>query len=594
MADRSHGCAIPEMGRPAGPPPFEATVTRRKEEQLQPTSPRLLDQADDAMHAGARALWEVQRPDGVFDHGAEGWTSVLATVGAVSALHCADPVRSADLVGKGVEWLCRTQAADGGWSTIPHMPTEAGPTAVAAATLQHLAPERAAETIRAARSWLEDFGGLEAIPHREMAAVCRRFYARAGWLDPEDLPRLPLELAAFPRLFRELLDFRAPLVAAAALAQARTRAQGPVRRLLNRAGRPSALRLIRQIYEHEGMTGEFSEDPWAAGLTCEALARSGAAPDLVASTVEWLRSKANPDGSWNMMPLDLTWSVYAVEGLMEAGHTADPRLSLSRSLFHDRQQDRPFTAFGCPAGFWGWSSPHGWPAAVETAEITSALARMPGGREDEHVARGVQWLLAQQDGRGSWSLCVRNTRVDNCGPCPHTTAQALLALLNAGVPADGRVVRTALRWLLSSGRPDGSFDSVWYRSYTSGTSVVLEALVKAGAGGHPAALRAAEWLARTQRPDGSWSTGDGVAPGTVEETAWAVCALLAAGRGTDEEAVRRGVVWLLAQESDGRWPQAPVSEFIRGASRFPNGGLTNGLALRALAAFLDASAGRVV
>ncbi|AZM60034.1 prenyltransferase [Streptomyces sp. WAC 01420] len=544
------------------------------------------------MHAGARALWDVQRPDGVFDYGGEKWTSVLATVGAVSALHCADPVRSADLVVRGVEWLCRHQAADGGWSTIRDMPSEAGPTAVAAAVLHELAPRRADETVRAARSWLDDYGGLEAIPHREMAAVCRRFYARAGWLDAEDLPRLPLGLAAFPRLFRELLDFRAPLVAAAALSQARTRPRGPAGRLLDRMGTPAALRLIRQIYEHEGMTGEFSEDPWAAGLTCEALARSGAAPDLVALTVEWLRSKANPDGSWNMMPLDLTWSVYAVEGLMGAGYGADPRLTLSRSLFHDRQQDQPFPAFGCPAGFWGWSSPHGWPAAVETAEITSALACMPGGREDAHVARGVEWLLAQQDGRGSWSLCVRNTKVDNCGPCPHTTAQALVALLNAGVPADGRPVRAAVRWLLGSGREDGSFDSVWYRGHTSGTSVVLEALVKAGAGGHPAARRAADWLVRTQRPDGSWSTGDGVTPGTVEETAWAVWALLSAGRGADDEGVRRGVVWLLAQGSGGGWPQAPVSEFIRGASRFPNGGLTNGLALRALAAFLDASGRR--
>src|SRR5690606_16793272 len=139
---------------------------------------------------------------------------------------------------------------------------------------------------------------------------------------------------------------------------------------------------------------------------------------------------------------------------------------------------------------------------------------------------------------------------------------------------------------------DGSFDSVWYRGHTSGTSVVLEALVKAGAGGHPAARRAADWLVRTQRPDGSWSTGDGVTPGTVEETAWAVWALLSAGRGADDEGVRRGVVWLLAQGSGGGWPQAPVSEFIRGASRFPNGGLTNGLALRALAAFLDASGRR--
>ncbi|MFD2419842.1 prenyltransferase/squalene oxidase repeat-containing protein [Amycolatopsis pigmentata] len=556
------------------------------------TNSRLHDEVTSAVGRGAHALFEVRRPDGVFDYGATEWTSVLATVGAISALHTADAERSADLIAAGVEWLCRSQSPEGAWSTVPGTPPEAAPTAVAAATLQQLAPERASDAVRAARSWLDDRGGLDAIPHQEMAAVCRRFYARAGWLDPGELPRIPLVLAAFPRLFRRLLDFRAPLVAAAGLAQSRTRPGGPVRRLFDRLGTPAALRLIRQIHEHEGMTGEFSDDPWAAGLTCEALARSGAAPELVGLTVEWLRSKANPDGSWNMMPLDLTWSVYAVEGLIDAGYRDDPRLVSSRSLFQDRQQDRPFVAFGCPPGFWGWSSPHGWPASVETAEIISLLARMPGGREDDHVARGVSWLLAQQDRRGSWSLCVRDTKVDNCGPCPHTTAQAVVALLDAGTPADAKAVRDAVRWLPASQRPDGSFDSVWYRAFTAGTSVVLEALVKAGAGTHPAARRAAEWLVGTQRADGSWGTGDGTTPGTVEETAWAVRALLAAGHHADDPAIGRGIGWLLeAQEPDGQWPRTPVSEFIRNASRFPNGGLTNGLALRAMARFLDVSPG---
>lgn len=556
------------------------------------TNPRLVSDVTTAISRGADALFGTQRPDGVFDYGATEWTSVLATVGAISALHTADAERSADLVAAGVEWLCRSQSPDGAWSTVPGTPVEAGPTAVAAATLHLLAPQQAGEAVRAARSWLEDYGGLDAIPHREMAAVCRRFHARAGWLDPADLPRIPLVLAAFPRLFRQLLDFRAPLVAAAGLAQSRTgTGRSPLRRLLDGLGTPAALRLIRQIHEHEGMTGEFSDDPWAAGLTCEALARAGVAPDLVALTVEWLRSKANPDGSWNMMPLDLTWSVYAVEGLLDAGYGDDPRLARSRSLFQARQQHRPFLAFGCPPGFWGWSSPHGWPASVETAEITSALATMSGGREDDHVARAVDWLLAQQDRRGSWSLCVRDTKVDNCGPCPHTTAQAVVALLNAGTPADATEVRAAVRWLPTSQRPDGAFDSVWYRAFTAGTSVVLEALVKAGAGEHPAVRRAGEWLLGAQLSDGSWSTGDGTTPGTVEETAWAVRALLAAGHDADHPAVQGGIAWLLeAQRPDGQWPQAPVSEFIRNAARFPNGGLTNGLALRAMSRFLDVSA----
>jgi squalene-hopene/tetraprenyl-beta-curcumene cyclase len=553
-------------------------------------SDTLVDQTSTALTKGVHALFAMQRPDGVFDYSVAGWTSVLATVGAVSALHAADPERSADLIEAGAEWLCRNQYPDGSWSTIPGMPAEAGPTAVAAATLHMVAPQRAGEAVSAGLAWVERSGGLDAITHHEMAAVCRRFYAQAGWLDPGELKPLPLWLAAFPGLFRRLLDFRAPLVAAAALAQIRTRQQGPARRLLNRLGAPAALRLLRQIYEHEGMTGEFSEDPWPAGLTCGSLARADVVPDLVALTVDWLRSQANPDGSWNMLPLELTWSVYAASGLIDAGHADEPRLARTRAVFRDRQQDRPFLAFGCPAGFWGWSSPHGWPASVETAEIVSVLARMPGGLEDDHVSRGVAWLLAQQDSRGSWSLCVRNTKVANCGPCPHTTAQALEALLNAGLPADSPGPRAAVRWLLSSQQADGSFDSVWYRPHTSGTSVVLEALVKAGVGDHPVAVRAREWLVRAQRPDGSWSTGDGGMPGTAEETAWAVSALLAAGSRGDDQAVQKGVDWLLqAQGPEGQWPSSPVSEFIRGASRFPNGGLTGGLAVRALARFREAS-----
>lgn len=533
------------------------------------------------------ALFAVQRPDGVFDFGVTEWESVLSTAGAISGLHAADADRSSELINAGVDWLCRAQKPDGGWSTVPAMPSEAGPTAVASATLYMIAPERTVGAVRAGRAWLDSNGGLDAMPNR-MAVLCQHFYAMAGWLDQADLPRLPLELAAFPRLFRRLLDFHAPIVAALALEQVRTRRQNPLRRMLNRLGTPGALRLIRQIYDHEG-TGEFADHPWPAGIACGALSRAGVEPDLVALTVDWLRARATPDGSWKMMPLDLQWSSYVVLGLLDAGHGADPRLASTRAMFQRRQQDRPFEAFGCPAGFWSWSSPQGWPDVVTTADVTSVLARLPGGESDVYVTRALRWLHAQQDTRGSWSMCVRDTKVKSCGPCPHTTTQAVEALLHAGTPVTDRRVTEAVRWLLTAQRPDGSFDSVWYRNATSGTSAVLSTLIRCGHADHPVTRRAADWLTRTQLADGSWSTGDGTTTGTVEETAWAVCALLATQGST--AVVERGIIRLLElQRPDGRWPEAPVSEFIRNASRFTHGGLTHGLALRALAAFVDRTA----
>jgi squalene-hopene/tetraprenyl-beta-curcumene cyclase len=562
-----------------------------------------------AIASGAEAMFSVQRADGVFDYGAGALTSTLSTVGAVSALHFADPDASADLIALGVDWLRRTQLPDGGWSMVPGGGSEAGPTAVAAATLRLVAPEGAADAVRSGRKWMAAHGGLEAIPHPEVTAWCRQFYGYAGWLDPRDMRRFPLELALFPGLFRRLFDLRGPMVAALALAQTRYRRTHPVLRLLARAGEPNALSVIRQVYEHEGSTGGWCEDAWVTGLICAGLARAGLAPDMVAGAVRWFRAMGNPDGSWNSGTLDLTWSMYAAGGLLAAGYAADERLRSTRRLFLRDQQDKPFTAFGCPAGFWGWSGSRGWPASLETAEIVSALAGLPDedgeageiagaagagepgevgevGAAGSSIGRGTAWLTAQQDSRGSWGLCVRNTKVANSGPCPHMTAQCVDALLDSGAAPDDPRIRRAIGWLHTAQRPDGAFESVWYRMHTAGTSAVLRTFVKAGQGRHPTAARSRQWLLDTQLADGSWSTGDGTAPGTVEETAWAVGALLAAEVPAAAPAVDRGVQWLLAARlADGSWPAARVNEYVRHVSRYPNGGLAAGLALRALARY---------
>lgn len=537
--------------------------------------------------AAAEAVFAVQRPDGVFDYGGDGLTSTLSTVGAVSALHFADPHGSADLIERGVAWLRERQSPSGGWSMIPGEPDEPGPTAVAAATLHLVAPDDAADAVAAGLRWMREFGGLEAIPHPEVTAWCRQFYSFVGWLEIDEMRRFPLELTLLRGPFQRLFDLRAPMVCALGLAQAAHRKQTPLTRLLAKAGTPRALSIIRQVYEHEGSTGGWCEDAWVTGLICGGLARAGLGEDMVAGAVRWFREQANADGSWNSGPLELTWSMYAAGGLLEAGYASDERLLATREIFLRDQQDRPFTAFGCPPGFWGWSGARGWPASLETGEIMSALARYPGDRHRPAVDAGASWLFAQQDTRGSWGLCVRNTKVANSGPCPHMTVQSLDGLLDSGVPASDPRVQKAVTWLQSAQRPDGSYESVWYRMHTAGTSAVLQTLVRAGAGESEAARAARDWLVRAQLTDGSWGTG-GDEPGTVEETAWAVGALLVAGSGAENAEVRRGVRWLVdARRPDGSWPAAPVNEYVRHVSRYANRALANGLALRALARYRD-------
>ncbi|MFD0442017.1 prenyltransferase/squalene oxidase repeat-containing protein [Streptomyces indonesiensis] len=143
---------------------------------------------------------------------------------------------------------------------------------------------------------------------------------------------------------------------------------------------------------------------------------------------------------------------------------------------------------------------------------------------------------------------------------------------------------------------------MWYRGGTPGTAAALEALSRAGRTEehHRAAARARDWLLRTRHPDGSWSTGDRSGPGatrrgTVEETAWALRGLLAAGLSPTDPAPAAAARWLVdAQRADGGWTPAPVNEYIRGCARYADDGIAAGLAVRALAHYRSAEAAEVV
>jgi squalene-hopene/tetraprenyl-beta-curcumene cyclase len=89
--------------------------------------------------------------------------------------------------------------------------------------------------------------------------------------------------------------------------------------------------------------------------------------------------------------------------------------------------------------------------------------------------------------------------------------------------------------------------------------------VAAGVGPHdPSIVRAVTWLERHQNDDGGWGEdlrsyhdpgAVGAGRSTASQTAWALLALLAAGRG-DSEPVRRGIRFLVdTQRPDGTWDE---------------------------------------
>lgn len=573
--------------------------------------PGLSERVGAAVTSGAEALLTRQNEDGVFVPGGDRF-SPANTAAALIALHHAAPDGAggpADpdgVIARGVMRLCASQRADGGWA-MAGVPTELLTTAVVTAALRLTAPDEAASAVRAGTALITRLGGPETLPEPTMTRLVAQFDALGGAGDAAALPRLPLELLLLRGPARRLLSLRLPIFASTALGQAAHRPQGPVRARLNAMLRPAALGIVREAYEREGATGEFSTDPWLTSLISLGITRSGLAPDISRASARRLRAMARPDGSWDLMPLDVTWSAFAVSALLEAGYAADERLEPTRAMFHARQAAEPFAALGCPAGYWGFSSAASWPMSLETAEVSSALLRLPGGAHDEHARRGTEWLTRMQDSAGSWSLAVRDSRPGGFGPCPHLTAKAVRTLLDAGVPPADRRVTRALRWLARKQRADGSFEVQWYRGPVPGTAVVLETLCRAGSGGGPAARRARELLLRTQRADGSWSAGRDDEPegtagaggtevpgagGTVEETSWALHALLTAGADPYGDEVAAAARWLAGTQcGDGSWQGAPVNEYVRGCLRYADDAIASGLAVRALARLRSAMSG---
>ncbi|MEQ0565413.1 prenyltransferase/squalene oxidase repeat-containing protein [Amycolatopsis sp. NEAU-NG30] len=529
------------------------------------------DLLDDAIERGAAAVFAAVRTDGVIRTDVD-WSSTVSTAAAVLTLSIVDD-DAGDLVAAGIRWLRKAQRPDGGWGTVSGVDSEMLPTVMTAVALAVAERRDVDSAVLAGRAWLDRYGGLDAVPSRAIRALCAFFCSLAGWVEPAAVPRIPAALFLFPSRARRMFAVMLPVAAALSL---KPGARGPAAR--------RAVSVIRQMHEHEGGTGELGGDPWPASMICLGLHRAGQAPEVVDAIRRRLRATVNPDGSWDMMPLDITWSVFAAAGLAEAGYGADPRLAPTLAMLRSRQGDRPFTAFASPPGYWSYGTGHGWPMALETAEVTALLSRVAPG--DEAAARGLAWLSRQQDRRGSWSLCVPETTAPNIGADPFMTAQAVCALLESGVDTADRRVRRAVAWLRRQEDAEGRFEAMWYRNHTAGTAVVLEALARADGG----AGRAKEWLLGTQHADGSWSDGQPGTPGTVEETAWALRALLQAGLPPGDPAARAAVTWLLdTQRPDGTWPAAPVSEWIRNCYRYFNTAITQGLALRALGCYRKAA-----
>jgi squalene-hopene/tetraprenyl-beta-curcumene cyclase len=190
--------------------------------------------------------------------------------------------------------------------------------------------------------------------------------------------------------------------------------------------------------------------------------------------------------------------------------------------------------------------------------------------------RGGGWAAFDVDNDKVWlnRVAYSDLGASIDPPTADVTARVLEMLVRCGLRFDGARAARGLDFLLDEQEHDGAWFGRWGVNYVYGTSGALVALGPTNGGERridDAVVRGAGWLNGVQNADGGWGeTTDsyrepalrGVGPSTASQTAWALIGLLAclerlpAQAAAFVPACERGVAYLLrTQRLDGNWDE---------------------------------------
>jgi squalene-hopene/tetraprenyl-beta-curcumene cyclase len=216
-----------------------------------------------------------------------------------------------------------------------------------------------------------------------------------------------------------------------------------------------------------------------------------------------------------------------------------------------------------------------YPDVDDTAVVVMALHRADPEKYKEAIDRGAEWIIGMQSKNGGWGAFdadneyyfLQNIPFADHGalldpPTADVSARCVSMLAQLGYDKDHPVVKRALEYLHREQEDNGSWFGRWGNNYVYGTWSVLNAYCAIGLDmSDPHIQKAKEWLIACQRPDGGWGEDcatywqhrrDEVKNSTPSQTSWAMLGLMAAGE-VEDEAVTRGVDYLLAAPRNGKW-----------------------------------------
>jgi squalene-hopene/tetraprenyl-beta-curcumene cyclase len=428
--------------------------------------------------------------------------------------------------------------------------------------------------------------------------------ALAGLVSWKEVPPLPFELACFPQSWYRFLRLQVvsyALPALIAIGQSvyhHRRPRNPFTRLVRWLARRRSLRVLQRIQPSSG--GFLEATPLTSFVTLS-LASIGLAEHPVARlAVEFLVKSVRPDGSWPIDTNLATWvTTLVVNALAAAGELYNlDKLEGVRDWLVRQQFRERHSYTGADAGGWAWTPlPGGVPDADDSPGALLALRHLkltlgnkylvssaslgnvpPPVYNHWPVQEGLRWLRSLQNRDGGWPTFCRGwgqLPFDRSGA--DLTAHVMRAIKTWQEPlaADSAIssfedaLQRGLAYLARQQRPDGSWLPLWFGNQhapddenpTYGTERVLAAYRDLEMMDSEPAQRGLAWLLSAQNADGGWGGGPGT-PSSVEETALALEVLVDAGPNA-VMAVAKGLEWLIERVETGRFREpAPIGFYF--------------------------------
>ncbi len=524
-------------------------------------------------------------------------TSALSTATAVMALHLVDSDHHSELIAKGIRWLVEHQNADGGWGDTTKSFSNISTTMLCRATLELVGGP--ADAIAQVEAYITTRAGTTPI---ERAEAIRKRYGKdrtfsvpilmscaiAKLVPWNEVPRLPFELACLPQSWYRfarmpVVSYALPaLIAIGQCVHEHRRSFNPIRNVMRWLARNLSLKVLRRIQPTTGGYLEATPLTSFVVMALGSLASRGRQPpesseQVIAEGVRFIVNSVRPDGSWPIDTNLATWvTTLSVNALAAANdlESLDSKDAILKWLLDQQYKERhPYT--GADPGGWAWTDlPGGVPDCDDTPGAILAILAIQAlgsiwdnGDLVEDWCRGMDWVRSLQNRDGGFPTFCRGWGVL---PFDRSGADLTAHVLRAIIPTsqDAITLSRALDYLAREQRPDGSWLPLWFGNQHApddinpvyGTSRVLAAYRDLGMKESTECQRGVNYLLSVQNADGGWG-GAKDCPSSVEETALAVDVLLDLAAG--DIAVERGLLWLIDAVESGRFREpSPIGFYF--------------------------------